>query len=173
MSNSVAPAERSTSTRRSAASYLTVGELARRTGFTPKTLRYYETIGLLPAPRRRASGYREYDNAYEGRLAFIARAKRLGLSLDEVREILDLSSAGTRPCAHVLGTVASHLTELDETISQLVAFRTELRHLHRDAASRPGGGAVCGIIEHADIQIAPQAARAVDRRRSGGAAIRH
>ncbi len=62
---------------------MTIGALGERSGFRPKTIRYYESIGLLPEPRRRPSGYREYDDDAERRLQFIARAKQLGLSLDD------------------------------------------------------------------------------------------
>ena len=165
MSNSAAPAALSTSTRRFAAERLTVGELARRTGSTPKTLRYYESIGLLPAPARRPSGYRAYDASYADRLAFIASAKRLGLSLDEIRQVLELSAAGSRPCTHVLGLLSRHLSELDRTISELHAFRTKLSRLHRDAHRRHKdlGGRVCGIIEHAKIELSAPLAATVER----------
>lgn len=153
--------------RSSAADRLTVGQLATRTGFTPKTLRYYESIGLMPAAHRRASGYREYGAKDEQRLAFIARAKRMGLSLDEVRQILDLAVGGARPCGHLLTTLARHLDELDDSIAQLVSFRSELRRVHRDASRRPAPrGAVCGIIEHADLEVAPAVARGGGRCRN-------
>ena len=63
---------------------LQISELARRTGFPPTTLRYYETLGLLPRPGRTAAGYRVYDDRAEERLAFIARAKAMGLGLEEI-----------------------------------------------------------------------------------------
>lgn len=69
-----------------------IKEVAERTGFSAPTLRYYEEIGLLPAPTRTAAGYRTYDEATVERLAFIARAKWLGCSLDE---IADLTTAGS------------------------------------------------------------------------------
>ena len=174
VSTSVAPAARSTSTRHSAVSALSVGELARRTGTTAKTLRYYESIGLLPAPARRPSGYRAYDASYEERLAFIASAKRLGLSLEEIRQVIDLSAAGSRPCTHVLALLSQHLRELDTTIAELQAFRTKLSRLHRTATRRHKelGGRVCGIIEHSKLELSAPLAATLERWRPRKAVVR-
>lgn len=115
-------------------------------------LRYYERIGLLPPPTRRASGYRVYDRSYETRLAFIGRAKRLGLSLEQIREILALRDAGREPCAHVLGVVDHQIARVDDAIEQLAEFRKQLRSLRREtAARRTGRAAVCRIIEHGTV----------------------
>jgi len=65
-----------------------IGELAGQVGVNPKTIRYYESIGVLPEPGRKSSGYRDYDESYAGRLTFIRSAQRLGITLDEVKEIL-------------------------------------------------------------------------------------
>ena len=69
-----------------------IGELSRRTGCNIETIRYYERITLLPAPVRRAAGYRVYDTADVPRLAIIRRARELGFTLDEVRTLLSLSA---------------------------------------------------------------------------------
>lgn len=131
---------------------LSVGELAARTGFSAKTLRYYEQIGLLPPPTRRASGYRVYDPSYETRLAFIGRAKRLSLSLEQIREILALRDAGREPCRHVLGVVDHQIKRVDDAIEQLAEFRKQLRSLRRETTGRRNGrAAVCRIIEHAAV----------------------
>ena len=65
-------------------------ELAERTGCNLETVRYYEKVGLLPEPPRTASGYRSYDTTHERRLRFVLRARELGFSLDEIRELLRL-----------------------------------------------------------------------------------
>ena len=64
-----------------------IADVARRSGFTPAALRYYEEIGLLPAPKRSSGGYRIYDDRTLDRLAFIARAKQLGCSLEEIADL--------------------------------------------------------------------------------------
>jgi MerR family mercuric resistance operon transcriptional regulator len=71
-----------------------IGELSRRTGCNIETIRYYERIGLLPAPVRSAGRYRLYDTADWRRLSFIRRARELGLTLDEVRSLVSLSAGG-------------------------------------------------------------------------------
>jgi MerR family transcriptional regulator, copper efflux regulator len=79
-----------------------IGELAERSGVSAKTIRYYEDIGLLPAPARLASGYRDYEPSTLDRLAFIRAAQAVGLSLGEIRGIVALRDEGQTPCGHVL-----------------------------------------------------------------------
>ena len=78
-----------------------IGELAAELGLNPKTIRYYEAIGLLPEPRRTPAGYRCYGVDDRERLRFIAQAKAIGLSLQEISEILAIRQAGNPPCRHV------------------------------------------------------------------------
>ena len=70
---------------------LSIGELAKRTRTKVETIRYYERIGLLPEPVRTMGNYRSYDGLQLGRLSFVRRARDLGFSLDQVRELLDLA----------------------------------------------------------------------------------
>lgn len=130
----------------------TIGAFAEVTGFAPKTIRYYESIGLLPPPRRSDSGYRLYGPDDESRLAFIAKAKQLGLSLGEIGDILTLHDAGSAPCGHVLEVVDEHLDRVDQALTQLAAFRTQLATLRTRARRQVGakGAAVCQIIEHVE-----------------------
>lgn len=76
-----------------------IGELAAELGLNPKTIRYYEEIGLLPEPRRTQAGYRLYDAADRERLRFILKAKAVGLTLEEIKLVLDVRSNGQPPCA--------------------------------------------------------------------------
>jgi DNA-binding transcriptional MerR regulator len=107
---------------------LLISELAARSGFSAPTLRYYERIGLLPAPRRTGSGYRVYDEDALDRLRFVARAKSLGLTLDETRELAGLwSSDECQPVqtrlAELLrdkrGAARHQMHELDAFVAQL------------------------------------------------------
>jgi len=77
---------------------LRIGELAAELGLNPRTIRFYEGIGLLPNPRRADNGYRWYDDGDRERLRFIQKAKAVGMTLAEIREILDLRSGGRQPC---------------------------------------------------------------------------
>src|SRR5258707_15733100 len=82
-------------------------ELARRTGCNLETIRYYEKVRLLPEPPRTAGGYRSYDTTHERRLRFVLRARELGFSLDEIRELLHLVDERDQPCAEVRAVAAA------------------------------------------------------------------
>src|SRR5438093_6341175 len=80
---------------------LAIGTLSKRTGCNIETIRYYERVGLLPAPARSSGGYRLYGTGHLKRLAFVRRARTLGFSIDEVRTLLRLADERKRPCAEV------------------------------------------------------------------------
>lgn len=105
---------------------LLIGDVAKRAGLSTPTIRYYEEIGLLPAPLRSSGGYRRYSEAAVEELRFIRKAQALGFALDEVKEILRLSRAGRTPCARVRSLAHQHLAAVDERIRQLQAFRDHL-----------------------------------------------
>lgn len=128
---------------------LRIGQLADDLGLNPTTIRYYEAIGLLPPPRRSASGYRLYGAADRDRLHFIGKAKAIGLSLDEIGEILALRDGGTAPCDHVRDLLDQRLAAVDAQLRALTGLRQELTLLRADAETPADGRAhVCGIIEH-------------------------
>src|SRR6058998_4269485 len=102
---------------------LLIGHIAERTGLTAPTIRYYESIGLLPVPSRSSTGYRRYTETTVEELRFIKKAQALGFSLDEVAEILKLSRAGSTPCSRVLDLARRHVTAVNERIRQLTRFR--------------------------------------------------
>jgi DNA-binding transcriptional MerR regulator len=129
--------------------HLRIGELADELGLNPKTIRYYEEIGLLPAPQRSTAGYRLYGAADRERLRFIAKAKAIGLSLEEIGEILQLRDGGTDPCAHVRDLLDRRLAAVEEHLRVLSELRHELLALRDEAVTPDGESAeVCGIIEH-------------------------
>lgn len=125
---------------------LKIGDLARATGTKVVTIRYYEKIGLLPAPARSAGNYRSYDGAALQRLRFIRRCRDLGFSLEQIRELLLLSSETGQPCAEVDEITAVHLTEVERKIADLQALADELRRI---SARCSGGGTIsnCRILE--------------------------
>lgn len=105
---------------------LRIGQLATETGFTPKTLRYYEEIGLLRPTQRAESGYRLYDDAAVKRLRFVRRAQGVGLRLEDIRRILEISDEGRVPCEHVMEVVDRELTRIAEQLEKLHQFRDGL-----------------------------------------------
>ncbi len=125
-----------------------IGELSGKTGVSTKTIRYYEDVGLVPAPARTSSGYRDYDHAAERRLGFIRAAQSVGLTLGEIREVLAFRDRGQTPCSHVAQLIQRHAEDLSERISALEAMRRDLERLARRAKANGGGeGAFCHIIE--------------------------
>lgn len=126
---------------------LTIGELAARAGVNPRTIRYYEAVGLLPPPRRSPAGYRLYGPEDLVRLRFIRRARALGLSLAEVRQVLELRQAGQAPCDHVLGLLDAKLAAIDRQLRELRSLRRRLRALRRRGVRAARSGCVCGILE--------------------------
>jgi DNA-binding transcriptional MerR regulator len=128
-----------------------IGELARRFALNPKTIRFYEEIGLLPRPKRTGSGYRQYDEAAVSALAFIQRAKLLGLSLEDIRDILAAHAHGEQPCARVLALVEAEISRIDQHIAHLASFRADLAALRAtwSALAKPSTdpGCLCPIIE--------------------------
>jgi DNA-binding transcriptional MerR regulator len=103
-----------------------IGELAARTGTTTKTIRYYESIGLIPEPRRTPGGYRIYDGTAIDRLRFVREAQASGLTLTEIQSILELKDAGNTTCQHTRALLRRRLTALDTQIAALQRARDEL-----------------------------------------------
>ena len=105
---------------------VTIGELASRCGVSRDTVRFYERERLMPAPRRSASGYRLYEDGDAARVRFVRRAQAIGLTLDDVRELLSLQPRTTGECRRVADRLKARVAVVDEKIAQLRAFRHEL-----------------------------------------------
>lgn len=126
-----------------------IGALAEQLGLNPKTIRYYEGIGLLPEPRRTESGYRDYDESTVELVTFIKTAQRLGISLDAIREIVALRDRGEQPCTYVRDVLRREVAEIDERIAELGRLRDQLVALDEEAERLPEDGTVrCRLIEH-------------------------
>ncbi|MEM7273851.1 MAG: MerR family transcriptional regulator, partial [Actinomycetota bacterium] len=90
-----------------------IGELGERVAVSPKTIRYYESLGLLAEPGRTSGGYRNYDEGAVERLQFIRDAQATGLSLSEIASVLELKGSPTGSCAHTRSLLERHLVDLD------------------------------------------------------------
>ena len=106
-----------------------IGEAARRTGVSAKMIRHYESIGLIPSADRRESNYRDYGHHDIHRLGFIRRARDLGFSIEEIRDLLRLWGDQARESAEVKALTLDHITELDRKITLLTEMRDTLTHL--------------------------------------------
>ncbi|MHA1564925.1 MAG: MerR family transcriptional regulator [Alphaproteobacteria bacterium] len=124
---------------------LTRGVIAARTGVNIETVRYYERIGLLPAPPRSKGGHRMYDEVLLRRLNFIRRCRELGFTLVEVRSLLQLVDGGDYTCGEVEALTTAHLGEVRHKLSDLKRLEKVLREM----VARCEGGEVpeCPVIE--------------------------
>jgi Cu(I)-responsive transcriptional regulator len=123
---------------------MNIGDVAERSGLPPKTIRYYEDIGLI-RPARGANGYRDFGKADLHKLAFLGRARSLGFTIEECRGLLALYEDRERASADVKRLAAGHLQQVERKIEELRAMRDTLAELvercHGDA--RPD----CPILE--------------------------
>ena len=110
-------------------SILNIGSVAEASGLPAKTIRYYESIGLIRPAGRRANGYRSYSENDMRTLAFIKRARSLGFSVEEVRALLDLWHDRSRRSATVKSLATKHIDALDHKIAELQSMREALAHL--------------------------------------------
>ena len=127
-----------------------IGELAKTTGVGIDAIRFYERHGLLPQPKRQDSGYRTYAADDVRLLQFIARAKHLGFSLQEIRELLALSNARDTDVASVKAATEKKLEDVERRLAELTRVRDGLRTLidkcpgHGSPTDCPILGALCG-----------------------------
>ena len=126
---------------------LTIGNVARRAGVRPSAIRYYETQGLIRPAVRGVNGYRFYGEDAVRMLLFVKRAQALGITLKEIKPLVNMALHGQQPCSHVKKLARNHLREIDRKIRELQALRNELRTLLRRKAGQPQENEICPIIE--------------------------
>jgi DNA-binding transcriptional MerR regulator len=143
---------------------LTIGQLGQATDTNIETIRYYEKIGLLPAPRRTAGNYRSYAAEHLQRLGFIRRARELGFSIGDVRELLKLATQSEGRCEEVYQLAARHLEATERKIEALTRLRRELRDTLNSC--KRGRIAECTVIQA--LSAVPPTAK--KRARSAGRA---
>ena len=112
-----------------------IGEIADRAGVPAKTIRFWEDQRLLPPPARTSAGYRDYGPAILERLAFIRQAQAAGLTLEAIRQVLDVRDGGQPPCIHVTGLIAQRLGEVEARLAELTRTRDQLVVLAARAAA--------------------------------------
>jgi DNA-binding transcriptional MerR regulator len=140
---------------------LTVGRLAKQTGLSARSIRYYEQEKLIPRARRSASGYRLYSPAVIGRLRFIQKARSIGFAVDDIRRILELTDQGEPCCERVYDWSERKLGELDDQIRFLSSLRDRLLGYRQDWQQLQGRGPamseaeICGLIESVELPRGP------------------
>jgi MerR family copper efflux transcriptional regulator len=116
---------------------MNIGQAAQASGVNAKMIRYYESIGLIPESRRTDAGYRTYSGNDVHTLRFVKRARSLGFSLEQIRELLSLWQNPERASADVKAIAEDHVTQLEQRIRELTEMRDTLRHLaHACAGDR-------------------------------------
>ena len=125
--------------------------VATQTGITAQTIRYYESVALLPKPHRLPNGYRDYTSEDVERIRFVAGARQLGLSMDDIREILALRDTGEAPCGAVLTMLKHKADVIQQHIVDLQRLEAELRTLHELGLTFPeedilGKHCVCHLV---------------------------
>jgi Cu(I)-responsive transcriptional regulator len=123
----------------------TIGQLGKATGTKVETIRFYEKTGMLPAPARTEGNYRLYARAQLDRLTFIRRARDLGFSLDQVRELLHMADDREQSCTTVDAIASAHRADVERKIRDLGALKVELDRLIEQCSC--GTIAECRIIE--------------------------
>lgn len=131
----------------SAAPAVTIGVLARRTGCPIQTIRYYESIGLLPKPARSAGGHRVYGGQHEARLSLVMKARALDLPLKEVRRLVGLAERAVPACAEARDLAEAHLGAIAKRIADLRALQRTLAAYVADCSAKCEKGVVpdCGL----------------------------
>jgi MerR family transcriptional regulator, copper efflux regulator len=140
---------------------MNIGQAANASGVSAKMIRYYESIGLIPKSARRDSGYRDYGAADLHRLGFIRRARDLGFSMDEIRQLLRLWSDQGRSSREVKDIALRHIADLDQRARQLTDMADALRHLAD--ACEGDGRPDCPIIKGLEAEVSCDAATTTKR----------
>lgn len=134
-----------------------IQEFAQLTGLSTKTIRYYESIGILSPPQRAANGYREYSEGQFRSAHFVAGARSLELSLDEIREILAMQDRREAPCRTLLDLIEQKANDIEERIRLLKQMEVDLRGLHQLGLTFPtddidGKNCICHLVsEHSSM----------------------
>lgn len=121
-----------------------IGKLAQATGTKAETIRYYEREGILPAADRTDGNYRDYSPDHLATLAFVRRARELGFSMAQVRQLLALSDHDDKPCGDVDRLVRQQLDEVERRIADLTSLHAELSQMARSCRGERIGD--CRIV---------------------------
>ena len=128
---------------------MNIGEASTRSGVSAKMIRYYEEVGLLPAPARSTAGYRRYDEGAVQSLRFLGRARTLGFSMEQMRNLLALWKDEHRASADVKRLALQHAAALDDKAEAIADMSRALRHLadRCEGDSRPDCPILAGLAE--------------------------
>lgn len=128
-----------------------IQEFAQLTGLSPQTIRYYESIGILPSPARTPNGYRDYNEKDVDRVRFVVGIRSLDLSLDEIKEILAMKDRREAPCRTLLDLIEQKADQIEGQIKLLKQMEIDLRKLHKLGLTFPtddidGKNCICHLV---------------------------
>ncbi|MFU8771858.1 MAG: heavy metal-responsive transcriptional regulator [Anaerolineales bacterium] len=132
-----------------------INQLAKKTGLSGRTIRYYESIGVLPQPKRLANGYRVYAESDVDRLRFVIGLRRLDFSLDDITEILAMRDRREAPCRVVLDLLSEKAEQVSQRINELQLLEHELHRLYQVGLTYPlddvdGKDCICHLVTERD-----------------------
>lgn len=137
------------------ATALRISNLAERTGTTTHTIRYYESVGLLPPAARQEGRQRRYGHEDVRRLTFVRRCRDFGFSMEQVRELVDLVNDPARDCTDVLGIAESHLAPVRARLAELRSLERDLVGFVRRCEENWAGGPGPSCVPLAQLAVAP------------------
>jgi len=135
---------------------MNIGQAASATGVTAKMIRYYESIGLIKESSRTDSGYRTYGSRDLHTLRFVKRARTLGFSIEQIRDLLSLWQDPSRASKDVKAVAKAHVADLDRRIAELTEMRDTLTHLVKNCAGdhRPDCPILVGLEDQSVVETA-------------------
>ena len=129
---------------------LSIGEVARQTGVGVETVRFYERADLIDEPLRRDSGYRQYSHDVIPRIRFIKRARELGFSLSEIKDLFSLRIDPTTTCSDVRERVVMKISDIEHKIRDLVKMKDALESLKQACDRNPDTATECPFLDALD-----------------------
>ena len=133
---------------------MNIGQLSKIVGTSEKTIRYYESIGIIPEPERSPNSYRTYTDKHAKRIRFVVGSRALGISLKDIRPLIDAYENGRAPCEHVYETLENKINECSELIQQLTELKHSLISIRNESirlSGEIGEKCVCALIEEASM----------------------
>ncbi len=123
-----------------------IGDLSKKFNINPRTIRFYEFIGILPEPARGENGYRIYNDKSFERIDFIIKAKSQGFKLNEIKEIINLYDEGRKPCTYTKSLINNKIKEIELKINNLKELKTKLEERLKQKTD-DSGSSICPIID--------------------------
>lgn len=136
-----------------------IQEFSQQIGLSAQAVRYYESLGILPSPRRTPGGYRDYNGQDVERARFVAGIRSLDLSLDEIKEILAMRDRREAPCRTLLNLIEQKADQIEERMRLLREMEDDLRQLHKLGLTFPtddvdGKNCICHLVtEHSTVSL--------------------